>query len=264
MVLLGVAQCADAGPAQPCTNATTSVANNLTECHEMSRLDHIEDGFLATSLAAEMQPDVPTVSVSVYNMADVSGEVLSGAQAQVTEILDQAGIQALWLNCLHATEAQNKECYLADSHHVLLKILPHAIAHGVRDRVDVLGTALLDDGVGFYAYVFYDRVLERSQERRLESRLLACVMAHEIGHLLLGSSKHSLSGIMSGHWGADELRKVAEGAMRFDSNQSRAMHAHLGSLESTEARRKEGVRIPLTESKFPPTLADGNGSSELR
>jgi hypothetical protein len=264
MVLLGAAQCADSGPGQPCTNGTTSVANNRTGCHEMPRLDHIKDGFLATSLATEMQPDVPTVSVSVYNITDVSGEVLSGAQAQVAEILGQAGIQALWLNCLHATEAQKKECCLANSHHVILKILPHAIAHGVRDRIDVLGAALLDDGVGFYAYVFYDRVLELSQERRLESRLLGCVMAHEIGHLLLGSSKHSLSGIMSGHWSADELRKVAEGAMRFDSSQSRAMHAHLGSLESTEARRKEGVRIPLTESKFPPTLADGNGSSELR
>jgi hypothetical protein len=32
--------------------------------------------------------------------------------------------------------------------------------------------------------------------------MLGSVMAHEIGHLLLGSHAHAISGIMRGHWSA--------------------------------------------------------------
>jgi hypothetical protein len=41
------------------------------------------------------------------------------------------------------------------------------------------------------------------------------VMAHEIGHLLLGRNSHSVSGIMRGTWGSAELRAIAQGALRF-------------------------------------------------
>ena len=43
--------------------------------------------------------------------------------------------------------------------HLTLKILPHAVNAQVRDRIDVLGTAYIDEvGVAYFAYVFYDRV----------------------------------------------------------------------------------------------------------
>lgn len=223
-----------------------------------------ENGSLVPSVKTETQLDVSAVTISVYNIADLSSELLSDAEAEATKILAEAGIGTVWLDCLHAAEAQKQQCYLADAHHLVLKILPRAMAPDVRERVDVLGTALLDNGVGFYAYVFYDRVRELSQERKLGNRLLGCVIAHEVGHLLLGSSKHSIGGLMSGHWNADELRTVSEGTMRFDAHQSRAMHSHLSSLNSAEAHRRKGIQIRVDESKFHPGLVGENRSSELR
>jgi hypothetical protein len=86
----------------------------------------------------------------------------------------------------------------------------------VGDRDDVLGDALLDErGVGYYAYAFYDRVQRIAEEHGLGHALLGNVLAHEVGHLLLGSKSHSVSGIMAAHWNGEELRRVSEGTMFF-------------------------------------------------
>ncbi len=56
--------------------------------------------------------------------------------------------------------------------------------------------------------VMYDRILfttERSPERR--TALLAHVLVHEIGHLLMRTNGHSPDGVMKAHWSnADQTR----------------------------------------------------------
>jgi hypothetical protein len=49
--------------------------------------------------------------------------------------------------------------------------------------------------------VFYDRVLEGgTRQREMAASLLGHVLAHEIGHVLQGISRHSESGVMKGRW----------------------------------------------------------------
>jgi hypothetical protein len=113
--------------------------------------------------------------------------------------------------------------------------------------LDVLGTAYPDEkGAGYFAYVFYDRIQELAQRRRLGHALLADVMAHEIGHLLLGSTSHSASGIMCAHWNYEELRKVSEGAMSFIPSQSRIM---LDRLRAHRGRRLAPISHSLAEEE---------------
>jgi hypothetical protein len=123
-------------------------------------------------------------------------------------------------------------CYPIDANHLTLKILPRAIAAHVRERGDVLGPVIVDErGVGFYAYVFYDHVQRLAEERKLGHALLGNVLAHEIGHLLLGSNSHSVSGIMSPHWFGEELRKISEAAMLFAPSQSLTMRGRVASRQ---------------------------------
>jgi hypothetical protein len=49
-------------------------------------------------------------------------------------------------------------------------------------------------------------------------------MAHEIGHLLLGSN-HSATGIMKAHWGPKEVRELIKGDLLFTSQQSKLIQA---------------------------------------
>ena len=168
---------------------------------------------------------------------------MAAAEAEVHRIFQQAGMETLWRNCSERVEnAQPAGCHVVGSTYLVLKILPSATSVQVRDRVDVLGTATLDEkGVGFYGYVFYDRIQRMAEERRLAHTLLGHVLAHEIGHLLLRSNSHSISGIMSGRWAGEESRKISEGAMLFTPFESKVMRDRL----STVALKPAGTPQPF-------------------
>ncbi|MGA7929053.1 MAG: hypothetical protein WCA20_24020 [Candidatus Sulfotelmatobacter sp.] len=192
-------------------------------CTTLTLLVLASSGF--TPPVAAAQPARPRVTISVYNYAYVSTELLQAAEDEALRIFQQAGVQTFWVNCLPRPEkVESNGCHFADATHLMLKILPHAISPQVRDRTNVLGDAFVDEkGVGYYAYAFYDRVQRVAEEQRLSRILLGDVLAHEIGHLLLGSKSHSVSGIMSAHWNGEELRKISEGTMFFSPSQSSLM-----------------------------------------
>jgi hypothetical protein len=189
----------------------------------------------------------PEVSISVHDYADVPTPLLAAAEDQASSIFRQAGLETVWLNCGPKVErTEPKTCYATDATHLMLKILPHAISARASDRNDVLGTALLDEqGTGYYAYAFYDRVRKLADDRSLGYALLGDVFAHEIGHLLLGSNAHSISGIMCPHWRDKELLSISEGAMTFAPSQSRIMKDRL--------RVRQSERIDLTALVTDPS-----------
>jgi hypothetical protein len=196
----------------------------------------------ASSVFAQSPPSLTPlraeVSISVHDYAGVSTSVLVAAEDQAREIFRRAGLETVWRNCSPKLEKHEPEsCYFADATHLTLKISPHAMNAQVRDRIDVLGTSYPDElGAGYFAYVFYDRVRELAQRRTLGHTLLADVMAHEIGHLLLGSNSHSVSGIMCARWDAEQLRNVAEGSMSFAASESRQMRERVFTRQSAQAK----------------------------
>jgi hypothetical protein len=191
----------------------------------------------------------PEVSISVHDYAYVPTPLLAAAEDQAREIFRRAGVETVWLNCSSKLEkVEPRSCYFSDSTHLTLKIIPHAMNAQVRNRIDVLGTAYPDEqGAGYFAYVFYDRIQELAQRLRLGHALLADVMAHEIGHLLLGSTSHSAGGIMCAHWNYEGLRNVAEGAMSFLPAQSRIIRDRL--------RVRQSERTDLTAVVADPSSA---------
>jgi len=199
-----------------------------------------------TSLSSE-------ISISVHDYADVPTPLLAAAEDQAREIFRRAGLETVWMNCSPKLEkVEPGSCYFSDTTHLTLKISPHAMNAKVRDRIEVLGTAYPDEkGAGYFAYVFYDRIQELAQRRRLGHALLADVMAHEIGHLLLGSTSHSASGIMCGHWNYEQLRNVSEGAMAFVPAQSRIMRDRLRVRQSERMDLTALVSNPRSPARSP-------------
>jgi hypothetical protein len=166
------------------------------------------------------RPLSPEVTISVHNYADVPTHLLAAAEDQARQIFRHSGLETVWLNCSPKLEkVEPRSCYFSDTTHLTLKISPHAMHAKVRDRIDVLGTAYPSEkGAGYFAYVFYDRVQEVAQRRSLGHALLADVMAHEIGHLLLGSPAHSASGIMCAHWSYEELWRSPKTLCRIEDH----------------------------------------------
>ena len=217
--------------------------------------------FLASSCFGQEAPTAkalsPELHISVQDSANVPPELLAAAEAEVHRIFQQAGVETAWRNCSETVEkSQPAGCHVVGSTYLMLKILHDAMSMQVRDRIDVLGVAPLDaNGVGFYGYVFYDRIQQLAEKRNLAPTLLGHVLAHEIGHLLLRSGTHSISGIMSGRWAGGELRRISEGAMFFDAHESKVMgdrllilaHKPLGTLRTLVVENSSSRGIRNTE-----------------
>jgi hypothetical protein len=87
-----------------------------------------------------------------------------------------------------------------------LVLAPEAAAAGS------LGYSVVDSRQkrGTLATVFVDRIRMAALRTRLDpARLLGRAMAHEIGHLLLGTTGHSRAGLMRARWSDLDLRRDA-------------------------------------------------------
>ena len=67
------------------------------------------------------------------------------------------------------------------------------------------------------------------------SRLLGLAIAHELGHVLLGSNSHSDLGLMRGRWNREDLEFMGLALPKFISNQAERIHADVqGRLKEQE------------------------------
>jgi hypothetical protein len=106
----------------------------------------------------------------------------------------------------------------------ILRIAPHA--------VESLGTLMLgftlpDPEGAIYATVVYSRVQELVRNHvASERKILGYGIAHEIGHVLLGS-KHSASGLMREQWSNSDWRLADVEQLRFSQQEAIAMRSEV-------------------------------------
>lgn len=87
------------------------------------------------------------------------------------------------------------------------------------------------------ANVFYHRVLELEKATLSPAaRVLGAVLAHELGHLLLGRGSHSAVGIMRCPWDTAELRELEKGTLVFDRQQRTRI---IDEVRRRESRNQE-------------------------
>ena len=175
----------------------------------------------------------------VYNYAVVSSEVLAQTEAEAARIHQRAGVGILWVNCpLTPKEAdQFPACQVPLGPTTLsLRILPPSAAERLRPHMNCFGFALSPD----FANVFANDAEQLAQRRGMSPGvILGHVVAHEIGHLLLGVNSHSVNGIMHAPWRPKELEIIGEGRMAFMPAEAAAMQinvrARIHAAHATEA-----------------------------
>ena len=99
-------------------------------------------------------------------------------------------------------------------------------------HLDSLGFAIIDvqAGSGTVASVYTDRVARVARETGVDGvDLLAWAMAHEIGHLLLGTGQHAVRGLMRERWSRAEVREHFLRDWSFSDKEGRAMRDALRS-----------------------------------
>jgi hypothetical protein len=91
-----------------------------------------------------------------------------------------------------------------------------------------LGFSLPFAPEGVNVVVYFDRVLALSQVTGVPlSVLLAHAIAHEIGHVLLKTEKHSSSDLMTGTWRTPEFARMRQRELLFNRSQSMQIRDNL-------------------------------------
>jgi hypothetical protein len=145
-------------------------------------------------------PAAERLVVRTYDNFGVTAEDMTNARTVATVILQDAGLQAVWRDC-------SAGC--ADAlgpGEVLVRFVaaPGAIV------AESLGCALIDlqEGAGTLATVYADRITVLASRIGVSAAtLLGRAVAHEIGHLLLGTARHSSGGLMRALWSDRELQR---------------------------------------------------------
>jgi hypothetical protein len=179
------------------------------------------------------RPGDAQVTVSVYNDAQVRFDILARAEQQAASIFSRAGLGVTWLRCTHINSGVTAvACNRFDvPGHVAVRIIARA-ASSMSDAA--FGVAFLaPDGTGRYSDVFWKRAQRLHANSTVDlGGILGSVIAHEIGHLLLGSNAHAISGIMRAHWESDELHRIAMGTLMFLPEQSERMHERIATSKA--------------------------------
>jgi len=64
--------------------------------------------------------------------------------------------------------------------------------------------------------VFYRRVQAEADRYQVSiGSVLACAIAHELGHLLMPDTAHAASGLMRAGWSRDDFNRADQGQLRF-------------------------------------------------
>jgi hypothetical protein len=176
-------------------------------------------GFRPHGAAAEPSP---IIAIKVENPNGWGGVNLRRAKEIATGIYEQAGVTLDW---------SDNTAPSGRSLTIVLTTMATA-PRGIAPESMGVAPSPGDGSRGTTAYVFMDRVTSFVTEHRVSAEyVLACAMAHEIGHLLLPPNAHDASGVMRGSWHAKLFPPHAPGVPGFPPAQARLLRARAGSRQ---------------------------------
>ena len=173
--------------------------------------------FLMTALVmVNMQ-----IVVRTYDSVGRAPGDMERARASVGAVLARIGIQPIWRPCHDSACIEPLK-----PHEVVVRI----VRSGPLSAKDSLGYSVVDvsQRAGSLATIYHDRVHALAAQAEVdEGVLLGRAMAHEIGHMLLGTSSHSRFGLMRAIWLSGELRRDLPSDWVFSSREGADLRQRL-------------------------------------
>ena len=161
--------------------------------------------------------------VHVYNLANVPNRTLKCALGETARILAATGIETLW----EPSEPDSPEAHTMEMAAIPMsaqkpdarKFLAVRVVRGFPADIvpNALGFSLPAAQSGVHVTMFYDRIENVSLVvPATVEKILGNALAHEIGHVLLGSGEHSRSGIMKEVWTRADYQRLAARSLEFE------------------------------------------------
>jgi hypothetical protein len=174
-----------------------------------------------------------TITIHIYNFAQVEGEELSQAEQLATTILDKAGVKIVWSDCATSTAEASRFSFCNgsyDSTELFLEIQPWSTIKLLHLGEAMLGACptCMDRENRSQALVSYHRVEVLAHQWHIErAQLLGAAAAHEIGHFLLRRTSHSSVGIMRAEFHDEDFQVCKDWHLRFTPEQTRIIRSEV-------------------------------------
>ena len=152
---------------------------------------------LATSGLAQERETI-SITVRLRNDAGISESVIGLARAAAVKVFSAAGVQLV---------------FVARTPHLTIVLLSADGGRRMHQVAEMMGFAPSSGGQGGrIAYVLSDLVEQFSHTRGTDmATVLGAAVAHELGHLLLPSNVHTMSGLMRKDWRLRDFQNAREG-----------------------------------------------------
>jgi hypothetical protein len=174
---------------------------------------------MTTLYSASLLTAGQQMNVAVCNLGAVSGSVIVGAKAETELVYRSAGVQIVWHDCeaFPPPAGQTQNPWFV----IRLRTDKPPLTVGPAS-LDVMGKAFVEDAGGYMADAYFQAVQATSEKHHGDSGvLLGFVMAHELGHLLLGAG-HTPDGVMQAAWGQRQMDALRQRWLKFnDENATR-------------------------------------------
>jgi hypothetical protein len=202
--------------------------------------------FCIACVARDVENGAAQVLVNVYDDAGIPVNVLLRAEQSAGRIFRIAGLQVIWRDCAAVPQNPAREQGCSETRESSLSI--RVVRHSLTLTDSVFGVSFLDEhGSGVYGDIFFDNAQRMSEAAHVSvGDVLGHVIAHELGHLLLGRDAHSEIGIMRPHWAKEELKSLAMGRLLFTNEQGRRISQKLryGSMLAQESGTPKFELVP--------------------
>lgn len=169
-----------------------------------------------------------TLVVRLYDSTGLATRDLHEAGRVAAALLASAAVDVQWRRCPDLLPSGVDACRLPlAANEAVLRLIP--AAGRMRESAEPLGSTLLDPSgrQAVLSTVFVDRILDVADRARIDhTQLLGRAVAHELGHLLLGSAGHSADGLMRPFWTDDLLRTGSRDSWHLLPEQAAAIRAN--------------------------------------
>ncbi len=207
------------------------------------------------------------ITIRIRDYAQSNPLVRQHAEEAAGNILQEAGVAARWIDS-PVGSSSTADCSSTGSPlGLVVNLLPYAMSQRLHQGGGVLGFALEASGkdFGFIASVFYDVAKDRAAEHQQDlGELLGDAIAHELGHLLLGTSSHSGWGLMSAFWSGNQLRRASQGCLAFSDREAERIQAALSARALAATARgevAESSRVAPTRGTSAAGVEKGSGGT---
>jgi len=171
--------------------------------------------FSKTAVAAEVGN--PAITVLVFNFRQVPAETMVKAENEAGRIFGHAGVHVTWRDCPTGDEP----CQKGPGRVLILEMMADQVLDKSMDSV--AGYAILSDHLAVVRYDYLPHISDGQSNSSDRARILGCIIAHEIGHLLLGPHRHSIYGIMRAHWSEEQTRRALMSQLTFLPEEAKLM-----------------------------------------